>query len=220
MTNVLGTGRPHFRIRGAETTSVPSRGAPPRIPGVDLGYKSPTAHLTPGQAQCIEALGGPCGPSSPGSMELASARARPLAPRSFLPAACPNRNCGHLLPRGLSSLLRALVCAPVALAWAPHTPTSPQSFLGPSPSAVGKGQSVRSCPRLLDVSTRHRPASVPHDMLHMYILSGGEADPGARRENEGWKDWSQLSPGAAAAGKGRHILCPRGKGSRSWKSGR
>lgn len=173
----------------------------------------------PGQAQCIEALGGPCGPSSPGSMELASARARLPAPRSFLPAARPNRNCGHPPPTRPQFPAPSPSLCPhgFGMCITHHTPPNRASW-DPAPppwargSQSGLAHGCWTCPRVAS------PASVPHDMLHMYSLPGGDADPGARRENEGWKDWSQLSPGAAAAGKAQHILCPRGKGSCSRKS--
>lgn len=102
-----------------------------------------------------------------------------------------------------------------------HTPhTSQQSFLGASPSTVGKGQSVRSCPRLLDTSTRHRSClSVPHDMLHIYTLPGGEADPvpGMRT-----KDGKTLEPAEPLElpllGKPGTLCVHWAKGSCSWKS--
>lgn len=143
VANVLGTGRPHPRIRGAETTSVPTEGPLRGSQEQTWGTKSPTAHLTPGQAQCIEALGGTCGPSSPGSMELASARAQPPAPRSFLPAARTNRNCGHPPPMGPQFPAPSPSLCPrgFGVCITHHTPPNRASWV-PAPPPWARGSQV------------------------------------------------------------------------------
>lgn len=148
-------------------------------------------------------------------------RSPAATPRSFLPTAHPNLNCEHPPPMGPQFPAPSPSCAPVAPACASfthHTPPNRASWV-PAPPPWARG-SVRSCPRLLDMSTRHCSClSVPHDMLHIYTLPGGEADPGAWHENEGWRHWSQLSPWSCPLlGKPGTFYVHWAKGSCSWKS--
>lgn len=148
----------------------------------------------------------------PALMELALARAQPPVPRASCLQPLPTRTASALLPWGLSSLPRALACA-LWLWHVHHTPPKRASWV-PAPLPWARGSQV------LPTATGHihmSPASVPHDMLHIYTFPGGEADPGAWCENEGWKDTSQLSPGSWHCWESS-TSCPLGKDSCSWKS--
>lgn len=135
------------------------------------------AHLDPGQIQCIEALQETHGPSSPRLLALAF-WGSPAALSQELPARVPVPTCtlSTLLPEGLTSLPRegAQLSCPRPQ---PGTDGFGTCFIYNSSSLdadppLGQGAS-RSHPSLLEhVHSLSLPASIPHDLLHIYTLPG------------------------------------------------